>query len=81
MGEAPHYVHRRYDMKTLLEQQLLKQPLAEIRNILQRDKLTDNIVLNADSYKIGHWMFMEENTTFTSAYFECRVGEIGRAHV
>ena len=53
MGK-PTYVHRRYDMKTLLEQQLAKQPLAEIRDILQRDKLTDNIILNCDTYKIFH---------------------------
>ncbi len=59
---------------TLLEKQLAKQPLEEIRNILQRDKLTDNIILNCDTYKCGHWMFMEDNTEYTMAYLECRAG-------
>jgi nicotinamide phosphoribosyltransferase len=36
--------------------------------------VTENIILNADSYKISHWMFLEDNTEFSTSYVEARVG-------
>ena len=37
-------------------------------------KVSDNIILNADSYKISHWMFIEDNTHFSTSYIEARAG-------
>jgi nicotinamide phosphoribosyltransferase len=37
-------------------------------------KITDNVILNCDTYKVSHWMFMEEGTTFSQSYVEPRVG-------
>lgn len=37
-------------------------------------KLTDNLILNADSYKISHWMFLEDNTSYSTSYIEARKG-------
>ncbi len=37
-------------------------------------KLSDNIILNADSYKISHWMFLEDNTEYSFSYVEARLG-------
>lgn len=37
-------------------------------------KVTDNIIMNSDSYKISHWMFLERETTYSQAYIEARVG-------
>ena len=37
-------------------------------------KLTDNPILNTDSYKISHWMFLEDNTSFSTSYIESRQG-------
>jgi nicotinamide phosphoribosyltransferase len=36
--------------------------------------LKNNVILNADSYKISHWMFLEENTTYSASYIEARRG-------
>ena len=57
-----------------VQNEIERQPLDIVRNILTRPKVSDNIIFNADSYKIGHWMFMEENTTYTTAYMEARAG-------
>lgn len=37
-------------------------------------KLTDNVIINCDTYKVSHWMFMEEGTTFSQSYIEARTG-------
>lgn len=35
---------------------------------------TDNIILNTDTYKVGHYGFMEPNTTKMFSYIEARTG-------
>jgi len=37
-------------------------------------KVSDNIILDTDTYKTTHWMFLEENTELTVAYLESRIG-------
>ena len=39
-----------------------------------RLKISENPILNCDSYKITHWMFLEENTTYSTSYVEARAG-------
>ena len=41
-----------------------------VRNL----KVSDNVIINADSYKISHWMFLEKNTTYSTSYIEAREG-------
>jgi nicotinamide phosphoribosyltransferase len=42
----------------------------------QELKLTDNVILNTDTYKVGHWMFMENGTSFSQVYLEARAGAL-----
>ena len=36
--------------------------------------VTDNIILDMDSYKASHWIFLEENTEYSTSYIEARAG-------
>lgn len=45
-----------------------------MKNLNRKLKVTDNIIMNTDSYKIGHWMFLEKETTYSEAYVEARIG-------
>lgn len=36
--------------------------------------VTDNTILDCDSYKISHWAFLEDNTEYSTGYIEARAG-------
>jgi len=36
--------------------------------------VTDNTILDCDSYKISHWAFLENSTEYSTSYIEARVG-------
>lgn len=36
--------------------------------------IMENPIMGVDSYKIGHWMFLEDNTQYSTSYVEARLG-------
>lgn len=42
--------------------------------MIYNTKISENVIMNCDSYKVSHFMYLEEGTTYSTSYIEARKG-------